>query len=132
MTWHADAACAGQGPDLWFSVERDEQRQAIAICAGCPVSAECLADARASGDSHGIRGGVSLERKYTATPRDCINCGEPFIDGDHPKTRRCFTCRELRRAPANAPRDLCLACQAPLLAKEMRSGIRRCAPCRGK
>lgn len=59
--WHRLAACRGHhDPDLWFP-EPGEPRirtvRALWICAGCPVREECLADAFAKNEKHGIRGG---------------------------------------------------------------------------
>jgi WhiB family redox-sensing transcriptional regulator len=49
--WMDDAACAAPGidPDMWFPSlhvsHAAEVEAAIAICAACPVKAECLAHA---------------------------------------------------------------------------------------
>ena len=44
--WATRGRCAGQDPDALF-VEGKEQRAAKALCKGCPVIAECLADVAA-------------------------------------------------------------------------------------
>jgi WhiB family transcriptional regulator, redox-sensing transcriptional regulator len=45
-SWMEQAACASHDdPDLWFAEcgEHERQREALRICAGCPVRAACLA-----------------------------------------------------------------------------------------
>ena len=61
------AACKGADPDLFFGPDAElvtdyEARvaKAKAICAGCPVRAECYATALANGERHGIYGGVDF------------------------------------------------------------------------
>ena len=41
--WRKDAACLGKDPGLWHALptEHAKQREAIAICASCPVRVEC-------------------------------------------------------------------------------------------
>ena len=64
------AACRTAEPELFFAPggERPADRearmaQAVAVCHGCPVQAECYAAAVASGERHGVWGGVSFERR---------------------------------------------------------------------
>lgn len=59
--WHADAACRGMDPDLFYpglGANRDlvHARQ---VCTGCRVRVECLEDALARGDKWGVWGGLS-------------------------------------------------------------------------
>lgn len=67
--WRTRAACIGHDPELWFPGPGDSSRleQARAICAGCPVRAECLADVLAApmpgGRSYGIWGGMSEKQR---------------------------------------------------------------------
>lgn len=66
--WKADAACrpgTGVNPDLFFATDDrgSKCKQAERICGECPVSAECLAYARASGEQYGIWGGVKRTRR---------------------------------------------------------------------
>lgn len=71
MTWCRDWAtkgrCAGQDPDALF-VEGKEQRAAKAVCKGCPVIAECLADALDNRTPFGVWGGMT-ERERRALLR---------------------------------------------------------------
>lgn len=58
--WMAEAACRGQGPGLWFAGGEADRAAAKAICAGCPVVAQC---AEWGADEHfGIFGGVDHEQ----------------------------------------------------------------------
>ena len=65
MTWHNRAACAGYSdPDAFVphtTSEREQLREtktARAICAMCPVSDECLTDAKKERDFYTVRGGT--------------------------------------------------------------------------
>lgn len=71
VRWERDWAplgrCAGQDPDALF-VEGKEQRVAKAVCRGCPVAAECLADALDNRTQFGVWGGMT-ERERRALLR---------------------------------------------------------------
>jgi WhiB family redox-sensing transcriptional regulator len=58
--WHADAACRGMGPDLFFG---DPLRavEAKKVCAGCPVTAECLAAGMT--EQRGVWGGTGWKAR---------------------------------------------------------------------
>jgi WhiB family redox-sensing transcriptional regulator len=60
-TWEADAACRGHDPELFFGEGPGDAATAKRICAGCPVSEECLATAIARDDTiaYGVWGGVT-------------------------------------------------------------------------
>ncbi len=67
--WAASAAC-GLGkvsPDALF-VEGAAQREARAVCTGCPVRLECLADALDNRMDFGVWGGMT-ERERRALLR---------------------------------------------------------------
>jgi transcription factor WhiB len=55
------AACRGADACLFFPEPGESDAQAKAICAVCPVQAECLAAALANGERYGVWGGVNLE-----------------------------------------------------------------------
>ena len=65
--WAGQGQCAGQDPDALF-VEGREQRVAKAVCQGCPVMAECLADALDNRTQFGVWGGMT-ERERRALLR---------------------------------------------------------------
>ena len=50
--------CRGAEPELFFPGPGESADQAKAICASCPVRAECLALARANEERFGVWGGV--------------------------------------------------------------------------
>lgn len=54
--WTDLAACWGMDPELWFPL--GDGAPAKAVCAGCPVRAECLAFALEHGLDDGIFGGL--------------------------------------------------------------------------
>lgn len=63
--WRVDAACKDSDPEIFFpvatagQVAEKQMRAAKVVCWTCPVRAECLEDALASGQDYGIWGGVS-------------------------------------------------------------------------
>lgn len=67
QTWAARAACADVAPDELF-VRGAAQRQARAVCFGCEVRMECLADALSSQVAFGVWGGLT-ERERRALLR---------------------------------------------------------------
>jgi WhiB family redox-sensing transcriptional regulator len=65
-TWLEHAACGRADPALFYppaderAPERDRrERDALAVCAGCPVRAACAAHAQTTGEEHGIWGGTT-------------------------------------------------------------------------
>lgn len=64
--WMDHAACVGVDPELFFAHEQDilARTRALAICASCPVAAQCLAWGIKHGLRYGIYGGM------TRTARD--------------------------------------------------------------
>jgi len=62
--WWGDAACAGADPALFFPTQGDNCGEAKAICATCPVTAECLEYAMAMGSAvEGVWGGTSARER---------------------------------------------------------------------
>jgi len=64
QSWAARAACAGDYPEFWFPVERAgrgvaDYTHARAVCAECPVRAECLDCAIRNGEAYGVWGGLT-------------------------------------------------------------------------
>lgn len=59
MAWQRDAACRGSDPALFFTERGESTAEAKAICAGCPVRAECLEYALETDQRHGLWGGLS-------------------------------------------------------------------------
>ncbi|GAB2927940.1 WhiB family transcriptional regulator [Rhodococcus aerolatus] len=66
--WVAQAGCRSGDPERLF-VRGAAQREATAICRGCPVQLECLADALDHGVEFGVWGGLT-ERERRALLRE--------------------------------------------------------------
>jgi len=65
MDWRERAACAGMDSELWFPVGAPGApaydravAAAKAVCARCPVAAECALFALGEGIEHGVFGGL--------------------------------------------------------------------------
>lgn len=68
--WQSSAACRGRPLELFFGREgerrRDRERrekQAKAVCAGCPVRAECLGYATGRPEKYGTWGGLPEDER---------------------------------------------------------------------
>ena len=66
-SWAARGACRSTDPDALF-VQGAEQNRAKAVCQGCPVRTECLADALDNRVEFGVWGGLT-ERERRALLR---------------------------------------------------------------
>ncbi|MCF3131944.1 WhiB family transcriptional regulator [Streptomyces olivochromogenes] len=73
--WSEDAACRSFNPDELF-VDGPHQNRAKAVCTGCQVRIECLAEALDNGLVFGVWGGMTererralLRRKPNVTSR---------------------------------------------------------------
>ena len=65
--WAANGACRTTDPDALF-VQGAAQNRAKMVCAGCPVKAQCLADALDNRTEFGVWGGMT-ERERRALLR---------------------------------------------------------------
>lgn len=70
MDWRAQARCGDADPELFFPVSEvgasaKQVDDAKRVCAGCPVTAECLAEA---GD-FGIWGGLTASERRALVRR---------------------------------------------------------------
>ncbi len=70
MSWQARAVCAGMHAQLFFAPdgERPQEREireakAKAVCALCPVRAQCLDYALRNSIRYGIWGGLNKEER---------------------------------------------------------------------
>jgi len=65
--WHS-AVCTQTDPELFFPETATQSRAARAVCARCPVCAECLTDALTHDRVYGVWGGTTeRERRKLAT-----------------------------------------------------------------
>lgn len=68
--WTDLAACRGVDPELFYPVSvagpaEEQVEEAKRVCAGCPVTADCLSWALRAGEPAGIWGGTTPEeRRY--------------------------------------------------------------------
>ena len=67
--WQSASACQSADPDLFFPISSagpglDQVAEAKAICARCPVQAECLVFALRTRQLHGIWGGTTERERY--------------------------------------------------------------------
>ena len=70
--WAELAACKDEDPELFFPISAmgpgaRQAAQAKAVCARCPVRAECLGDALDNGLDHGVFGGTTAEDRRRLT-----------------------------------------------------------------
>ncbi|GEL25730.1 transcriptional regulator WhiB [Pseudonocardia sulfidoxydans NBRC 16205] len=77
MSWHEQAACRGEDPALFFPVgnagpAKEQTARAKAVCAGCPVIAQCREWARRYEDT-GVWGGEDEYERRAARRRNARN-----------------------------------------------------------
>ncbi len=58
-SWRRQAACRDTDTDVFFPLTDEEAGPAKAVCATCPVAAECLEFALASRQHDGVWGGLT-------------------------------------------------------------------------
>ncbi|MEO8814176.1 MAG: WhiB family transcriptional regulator [Mycobacterium sp.] len=51
-----------RNPDLWFADDPVDLERAKALCAGCPIRRECLAEALDRAEPWGVWGGEIFDR----------------------------------------------------------------------
>jgi WhiB family redox-sensing transcriptional regulator len=59
LGWMDAMACRDEDPELFFSESHAAIKLAKAVCAGCPVITECLADAVRRDLRHGVESGIA-------------------------------------------------------------------------
>ena len=64
--WRAEALCAQVDPELFFPEQGFPSHHARAVCARCPVAAECLDWALAHRERYGIWGGTTARERLTS------------------------------------------------------------------
>lgn len=69
MSWRDAGACLDHDPMLWFPDRGGSAAQAKAICADCPVMAECLDHAITFNEGSGIWGGTNEKERRTIKRR---------------------------------------------------------------
>ena len=95
--WRLDGNCLAVELDTMHPHPSDLGgiAEAKAVCAGCPVQRQCLADAIEVGDWEGIRAGLTGPERRThaglTAARACIDCGTTYTPYTHLQ-KRCTTC----------------------------------------
>lgn len=106
MTWTDDAACRGMDSAIFFPTVGHAADAARAVCAGCPVRAECLTEALATESAphrFGVRGGMTPRERDTKARRRQIRRVAPCgTEAGYKRHRRnnedaCWPCREANR-----------------------------------
>lgn len=73
LLWDEGAACAGKPTDMFYGSEgpmsMKQVNAARAICATCPISAECLMFSLVNREPYGVWGGVPAPARRTAIKR---------------------------------------------------------------
>lgn len=57
-SWQAEAACRNADAETFFTLDEARQKEALELCAACPVRQECLEHALLHGEQYGIWGGT--------------------------------------------------------------------------
>jgi WhiB family transcriptional regulator, redox-sensing transcriptional regulator len=57
--WLERAACRGRDVELFYSLEEEDVRAALAICAVCEVQTECYERAMTGREAFGVWGGTT-------------------------------------------------------------------------
>ena len=84
LDWRTQAACLGRDPETFFPqpADREGEDEAIAICWGCPVEADCLAEAmeaetyRPTSGRYGIWGGKTPQQRYAMYRKESRHNGQ--------------------------------------------------------
>lgn len=67
--WMVFRACRDAEADLFFASTKEDQRQALAICASCPVRVDCLEYALEARERFGIWGGMTEKQRRRLSRR---------------------------------------------------------------
>jgi len=81
--WWRSAACQDTDPELFFPVTQygpgaGETARAKAVCADCPVRRQCLQYALATGQMHGVWGGLTESERQLHLAREQEVTQRPF------------------------------------------------------
>ena len=81
-SWVTQAACRGPvDPAIFFPINLQQEVEARAVCAGCPVKDACLAHALERGEADGIYGGLMPKERAARSRRVRMcraGCGNPI------------------------------------------------------
>jgi WhiB family transcriptional regulator, redox-sensing transcriptional regulator len=63
-SWRTQAACLDADPEIFFPPDGSNGREAIKVCATCPVSEQCLDYAIENSLEFGFWGGLSPNARH--------------------------------------------------------------------
>jgi len=91
--WRSLGACRHEDPELFFPIVPtgpglQQVSRAKAICARCPVRAECLSFAIETVQDHGVWGGTSEEERRAMRRARKGMSGSGTASRDRPQRRR--------------------------------------------
>jgi WhiB family redox-sensing transcriptional regulator len=99
LDWRDRAACKNEDPALFFAPDGEEpaaaevrEAQAKAVCASCPVAADCFWFAGAVGIRTGIWGGIDLGQRMCGNRRHVMTAANTQRRSDG--TTCCRACRQ--------------------------------------
>lgn len=75
MQWTDQARCRGLDPDQFFVRGSAQARQAIKVCARCPVKEQCLQYAIDRDVDFGVWGGLTERQRRAYQRRQLANVG---------------------------------------------------------
>ena len=61
--WAAFAVCRDRDPDMFFPLDHEVESEAIRVCQGCPVQADCLEFALETGIRFGVWGSMTEKQR---------------------------------------------------------------------
>ncbi|MDT0308478.1 WhiB family transcriptional regulator [Streptomyces sp. DSM 44917] len=100
--WSAQAACRTTDPDELF-VQGAAQNRAKAVCTGCPVRTECLADALDNRVEFGVWGGMTeRERRALLRRRPTVTSWRRLLETARLEYERAGTRRGRRKSYAES------------------------------
>ncbi|MDT0445364.1 WhiB family transcriptional regulator [Streptomyces johnsoniae] len=112
--WSAQAACRTTDPDELF-VQGAAQNRAKAVCTGCPVRTECLADALDNRVEFGVWGGMTeRERRALLRRRPTVTSWRRLLETarmeyERSTTRPVAASHDYEELPAGAYQDFAQA-----------------------
>ena len=92
--WAAKGACRSSDPDALF-VQGAAQNRVKAVCFGCPVRTECLADALDNRTEFGVWGGMTeRERRALLKRRPNVRSWSRLLETARVEHQRIVVARE--------------------------------------
>ncbi len=106
VDWRYRAACRNEDPELFWPSETDVagKEAALAVCAICPVQAECSALGREMGVTDGVWGARYCGKSQSGPGRLPAACGTPSGYRRHLRLKE-PTCEACRLANSTATRE---------------------------